>query len=234
MECVILAGGMGTRLRSVVSDVPKCMAPVAGRPFLYYLVTTLIDARFDRIILSLGYKHEVIEEWLASNHFPVSISTVVEDSPLGTGGAIKLALSKTIENELFILNGDTFFSVDYRQMQDLHRQTRATATLALKKMERFSRYGVVDTEPSTGRILRFNEKQYCESGLINGGIYLIDRHELEGYPDRFSLEKDYFEKIVSTSTLSGYLSEGYFIDIGIPEDYALAQTDFKDGKYKAI
>ena len=94
MECIILAGGMGTRLQSVVSDVPKCMAPVAGHPFLHYLITTLIEAGFKHIILSLGYKHEIIEEWLGANRFSADISTVVEEVPLGTGGAVKLALSK--------------------------------------------------------------------------------------------------------------------------------------------
>ena len=234
MECIILAGGMGTRLQSVVSDVPKCMAPVAGQPFLYYLMTTLAEAGFKHIILSLGYKHEVIESWLQANSFPVDISSVTETSPLGTGGAVKLALSKARTEEVFILNGDTFFGVNYPEMMHLHQATQSAATVALKKMEKFDRYGVVDIEPTTCRILRFNEKQYCEEGLINGGIYLLNRHELDNFPDKFSLEKDFFETAVQTSTLSGYLSDGYFIDIGIPEDYAQAQTDFKDGKYKAV
>ena len=128
----------------------------------------------------------------------------------------------------------TFFGVNYPELLNLHRQTSASATLALKRMEKFSRYGVVDIEQESRRILRFNEKQYCESGLINGGIYLINRHELDGYPAKFSLEKDFFEAKVTSSILSGYISEGYFIDIGIPDDYAQAQTDFKDGRYKAL
>ena len=113
MECIILAGGMGTRLQSVVSDVPKCMAPVAGHPFLHYLITTLIEAGFKHIILSLGYKHEIIEEWLGANRFSADISTVVEEVPLGTGGAVKLALSKARTENVFVLNGDTFFGVNY-------------------------------------------------------------------------------------------------------------------------
>lgn len=234
MECIILAGGMGTRLQSVVSDVPKCMAPVAGHPFLHYLITTLIEAGFKHIILSLGYKHEIIGEWLGANRFSADISTVVEEVPLGTGGAVKLALSKARTENVFVLNGDTFFGLNYPELLNLHRQTSASATLALKRMEKFSRYGVVDIEQESRRILRFNEKQYCESGLINGGIYLINRNELDGYPAKFSLEKDFFEAKVATSILSGYISEGYFIDIGIPDDYAQAQTDFKDGRYKAL
>ena len=234
MECIILAGGMGTRLQSVVSDVPKCMAPVAGHPFLYYLITSLIEAGFNHIIFALGYKHEIIEEWIEANAFPIDISTVIEETPLGTGGAVKLALSKARTNEVFVLNGDTFFNVRYSEMLNLHKSTQSAVTVALKRMKKFDRYGVVDIEQPTSRILRFNEKQYCESGLINGGVYLINRHELDNFPMKFSLEKDFFETAVRTSTLSGYISEGYFIDIGIPEDYERAQTDFKDEKYKAI
>lgn len=234
MECIILAGGMGTRLQSVVSDVPKCMAPVAGHPFLYYLITSLIEAGFNHIIFALGYKHEIIEEWIEANAFPINISTVTEETPLGTGGAVRLALSKAETNEVFVLNGDTFFGVRYTEMLSLHKSTQSAVTVALKRMEKFDRYGVVDIEQPTSRILRFNEKQYCESGLINGGVYLINRHELDNFPMKFSLEKDFFETAVRTSTLSGYISEGYFIDIGIPEDYERAQTDFKDEKYKAI
>lgn len=234
MECIILAGGMGTRLQSVVSDVPKCMAPVAGHPFLYYLITSLIEAGFNHIILALGYKHEIIEEWIEANAFPIHISTVTEETPLGTGGAVRLALSKAETNEVFVLNGDTFFGVRYPEMLGLHKSTQSAITVALKRMEKFDRYGVVDIEQPTSRIQRFNEKQYCESGLINGGVYLINRHELDNFPIKFSLEKDFFETAVRTSTLSGYISEGYFIDIGIPEDYERAQTDFKDEKYKAI
>lgn len=234
MECIILAGGMGTRLQSVVSDVPKCMAPVAGHPFLYYLIESLTEAGFNHIILSLGYKHEVVEEWLRANPSPIHISTVIEETPLGTGGAVKLALTKAHDDEVFILNGDTYFNVNYRAMIEPHRETQAAATIALKRMENFSRYGVVDFEEHTHQILRFNEKQPCESGFINGGVYLINRRELEDYPDKFSLEKDFFETVITHYFLCGYISDGYFIDIGVPEDYERAQADFKDGKYKTI
>lgn len=234
MEAVILAGGMGTRLQSVVSDVPKCMAPVAGRPFLHYLLETLEKAGFTHIILSLGYKHEVIEEWISMYPTSMKISSVIEDHPLFTGGAVKLALSKALEDEVFILNGDTFLGVDYAGMLDLHRFTQAKATLALKEMHDFDRYGLVELDRKNHRILQFREKQFCPSGLINGGIYLINKHELTGYPEKFSLEKEYFEKNVAAGILSGYVSEGYFIDIGIPEDYARAQIDFKDGKQTTL
>lgn len=234
MEAIILAGGMGTRLRSVVSDVPKCMAPVAKVPFLYYLLKNLEQSGFSHVILSLGYKHEVIEKWIEEFPTHMKISSVIEDRPLFTGGAVKLALSQAKGKEVFVLNGDTYLEVDYGEMLKRHRETGANATLALKEMFDFNRYGLVELNPTTHRILQFKEKQYQKSGLINGGIYLLNQEEFSNYPEKFSLEKEYFEANVSTKILSGYIAGGYFIDIGIPEDYARAQTDFKNGNYKTI
>ena len=231
MECVVLAGGKGTRLRSVVSDLPKCMAPVAGRPFLAWLLDDLREAGFDHIILSLGYKHEAVEAWVATRPDRDSITCVVEEEPLGTGGGVRLALRQAREDAVFILNGDTFFGVDYAAMQAFHRQSGAQATLALKPLRDFDRYGEV-TLDRQGRITAFREKRPCAEGLINGGVYLLQREALAGMPDRFSLEKDYFEPQAKSAGLAGFRSEGYFIDIGIPADYARAQRDFAGGAYR--
>ncbi|MDD2594197.1 MAG: HAD-IIIA family hydrolase [Bacteroidales bacterium] len=236
MECVILAGGMGTRLRSVVADVPKCMATVAGKPFLEYIISSLENAGFDHIVLSLGYKHEYIEQWLENLNTTAKISFVVEDTPLGTGGAVRYALTKAEGENVFVLNGDTFFQVNYKEMLSCHLSSGAEATLALKKMYNFSRYGAVETDgksPSTA-INSFREKQYCDKGYINGGVYIIGKSHLDKFPEVFSLEKEYFEAIVTRqdSPVRGYISDGYFIDIGIPEDFAKAQDDFKYGRYK--
>ena len=232
MECVVLAGGKGTRLRSVVSDLPKCMAPVAGRPFLAWLLDDLREAGFDHIILSLGYKHEAVEAWVATRPDRDSITCVVEKEPLGTGGGVRLALRQAREDAVFILNGDTFFGVDYPAMKAFHRQSGAQATLALKPMRDFDRYGEV-TLDGQGRITAFREKRPCAEGLINGGVYLLQREALAEMPDRFSLEKDYFEPHAESAGLAGFRSEGYFIDIGIPADYARAQRDFADGAYRS-
>ena len=232
MECVVLAGGKGTRLRSVVSDLPKCMAPVAGRPFLAWLLDDLREAGFDHIILSLGYKHEAVEAWVASRPDRDSITCVVEEEPLGTGGGVRLALRQAREDAVFILNGDTFFGVDYPAMQAFHRQSGAQATLALKPLRDFDRYGEV-TLDGEGRITAFREKRPCAEGLINGGVYLLQRDALAEMPERFSLEKDYFEPKAESAGLAGFRSEGYFIDIGIPADYARAQRDFADGAYRS-
>lgn len=232
MECVVLAGGKGTRLRSVVSDLPKCMAPVAGRPFLAWLLDDLREAGFDHIILSLGYKHEAVEAWVATRPDRDSITCVVEEEPLGTGGGVRLALRQAREDAVFILNGDTFFGVDYPAMQAFHRQSGAQATLALKPLRDFDRYGEV-TLDGEGRITAFREKRPCAEGLINGGVYLLQRDALAEMPERFSLEKDYLEPKAESADLAGFRSEGYFIDIGIPADYARAQRDFADGAYRS-
>jgi len=230
MECVVLAGGMGTRLRSVVAELPKCLAPVAGRPFLAWLLDDLREAGFGHIILSLGYRHEAVEDWVAGRPDRDSISCVVEREPLGTGGGVRLALEQAREENVFVLNGDTFFGVDFHAMQTFHHNSCATATLALKQMFDFERYGEVVCD-AQGRITSFREKQPCAAGLINGGIYLLRRDALRDRPERFSLEQDFFVPLAVKGQLAGFRSDGYFIDIGIPADYARAQQDFASGAW---
>lgn len=229
MEVVILAGGLGTRLKSVVSG-PKCMAEINGYPFLHYLFSYLESYRPSRVILSLGYKHEEVEEWVNARSFPYPVVFKVETEPLGTGGAIRYALTEATEEEVVILNGDTLFQVDLRQLVDFHRSRKAKASLALKPMHCFDRYGIVRYYPETGEILSFEEKKPCSYGVINGGIYVINRGQLAAFPGKFSMEKDFFEKEVIKGGLFGFVSDTYFIDIGIPEDYRKAQIEFKDGK----
>jgi len=231
MEAIILAGGLGTRLRSVVSEVPKCMAPVAGKPFLWYLLTYL--ARYPevgRVVLSVGYLREVIFDWVRSvaGQFPFPIDYAVEEVPLGTGGGIRLALSKCMSDDVLVLNGDTMFDVDLRRLFESHVQhPDAAVTLSLRPMQQFDRYGRVSMDDAHV-ITRFHEKQYCEDGLINGGVYLISRSRLDlsALPERFSFEKEVFEPHVQLRDLYGYVSDGFFIDIGIPEDYQRAQFEF--------
>ncbi len=231
MEVIILAGGLGTRLRSVVSEVPKCMAPVAGKPFLWYLLKYLTQYNVNRVVLSVGYLREVIFKWIGENKddFPFNIDYAIEEEPLGTGGGIKLALSKVKENSAFILNGDTFFDVNLNALQKLHDQSRKPITLALKPMQNFDRYGTVDFNAATSMITAFNEKKHCESGLINGGVYLISTKAtiFEGLPAKFSFETAVLEKQCLNGNIDGIVQDGYFIDIGIPEDYLKADTEFK-------
>lgn len=232
MEVIILAGGLGTRLRSVVSEVPKCMAPVAGKPFLWYLLKYLTRFEVSRVVLSVGYLREVIFKWVDEdkNEFPFEFDYAVEEEPLGTGGGIKLALDKINDERAFVLNGDTFFDVDLMQLYDAHMTGKKAITLALKPMRRFDRYGTVNLEPNTGTILSFNEKQFCEEGLINGGVYVINKNErlFDGLGKKFSFETAVLEPQCSRHKLLGVVQDGYFIDIGIPEDYNRAQIELCD------
>ena len=223
MEAVILAGGLGTRLRSVVSEVPKCMAPVDGKPFLQYMLEWL--SRFDvsHVVLSVGYLREVIFAFIDSREWPFEISYAVEEEPLGTGGGIRLALTKCREDRVIVLNGDTFFNVDLKALT-----FAAPVTLALKPMRDFDRYGAVDLDG--GLVTGFHEKTACTEGLINGGVYALVRSRLDlaFYPGRFSFEKDLLEPLAAARLVAGQVQEGYFIDIGIPEDYTRAQRELPE------
>lgn len=222
MDAIILAGGLGTRLRSVVSDIPKCMAPVAGKPFLSYLLDSLKKQNVSRIILSVGYLKEHIFKWIDENrnNYPFEFAFAEEDSPLGTGGGIKLSLSKATSDIVAVINGDTFFDMDL----DAIASPGAAISIALKPMDDFDRYGSVNLDEK-GVITRFNEKKYLKSGLINGGIYVIDtaRLDLSSFPERFSFEKEVLEPLAGKGMLHGTVCDRYFIDIGIPSDYAKAQ-----------
>lgn len=229
-ECIILAGGFGTRLQSVVNDVPKCMAEVAGKPFLEHLFNYLEEQRFNHIILSLGYKGEVVIKWLNSQKRSFEVSYVIEDIPLGTGGAIKLAMDEVDGNTSFVMNGDTFFNVDTERLIDFHKEKDADISIALKNMKSFDRYGVVELT-SEDKIISFNEKQFREEGLINGGVYLVNKQIFfdRMFPNRFSFEKDLMEAYIDELAIYGLIEDNYFIDIGIPSDYEKANEDFKKG-----
>jgi len=228
MEAIILAGGLGTRLSSVVSDVPKCMAPVAGEPFLAHILRNLENQMFDHVILSLGYRHEVVIEWLRSRAFLFKVSWVIEREPLGTGGGIRRAMGKSREQEVFILNGDTMFAVDLRAMRQAS-DTKYKALVALRPMKNFDRYGAVQVGAGN-EIIAFEEKRFQAEGVINGGVYLLNKklEDLSSFPEKFSFEKDFLEAEVKKGMLKGYISDSYFIDIGIPEDYYKAQEDFSN------
>ena len=231
MEVIILAGGLGTRLRSVVSEVPKCMAPVAGKPFLWYLLKYLTKYSVNRVILSVGYLREVIFDWVKEHQreFPFEFDYAIEEEPLGTGGGIKLALSKANDSNVIILNGDTFFNVDLDILCQCHSSSKKNITLALKLMRNFNRYGTVSLDNMYGTIISFNEKQYCDEGLINGGVYVVNRTApiFEGLPEKFSFETAVLESQCAVQNLQGIVQDGYFIDIGIPEDFQKANVEFK-------
>ncbi len=168
-EAIILAGGLGTRLRSAVPDLPKCMAPVNGKPFLTYVIHHLQSQGIEHFIFSLGYKSEAIVDFLKKDFPALSYKTSIEDEPLGTGGAIKKALSVAKENNVLITNGDTLFKIDADKIEEVHCLSGVNCSLSLKPMNNFDRYGVVEID-NCGVIKSFKEKQFYESGLINGGV----------------------------------------------------------------
>jgi len=224
-EAIILAGGLGTRLRSAVPDVPKCMAPVGGRPFIGYITDFYRRAGIERFIFALGYKSAAFEDFF-EREFPDGGYTVsLEDAPLGTGGAIRQACTLADETAVLILNGDTFFRTDLAALTDFHTAHAADCSLCLKPMRDFDRFGVVELD-ADARVREFREKQAYRSGLINGGVYALNREQFlrEELPAVFSFEKDYLEKKLGTRRIFGLEQDGYFIDIGIPEDYARVQT----------
>lgn len=226
-DVIILAGGLGTRLKSVVADVPKPMAPVAGKPFMEYILQKLPIANVNQIILSVGYKYEKIEEHYGKEYHGVPIVYSIEEEPLGTGGGIKLAMAKATSDNCLIVNGDTLFDVDFEQFWQIHNQLSNDITLALKQVEYPDRYGTVLLEKN--RIIRFSEKQEgLKTGLINGGLYWIKTALISTMPasEKFSFETEFLEKQVNTLKMGGYIDSSLFIDIGIPKDYEHAQHLF--------
>ncbi|HUQ97163.1 MAG TPA: HAD-IIIA family hydrolase [Chitinophagaceae bacterium] len=226
-EAILLAGGLGTRLRSAVPDLPKCMAPVAGRPFLSYVIDALRLQGIERIIFSVGYKANEIETYLKAAYPTLYYTTVYEEEPLGTGGAIQFALAHCKTETVLVANGDTFFKIDLWGFEKVHAANNSECTLALKPMQNFSRYGVVELQNDL--IVSFKEKQFYKSGLINGGLYLLNKKRFleRNLPQKFSFETEYLQKYGSNKTFFGSMQQGYFIDIGIPDDYAQAQKDFQ-------
>ena len=218
-----MAGGFGTRLSSVVKDVPKPMAPINDKPFLHYIFKELQHQNIQQVVLSVGHLKEVIQDFFQDKYLGISIQYAVENEPLGTGGGIKNAFS-LVDDDAFVLNGDTYFDIELLKLKN----EQTDISIALKPMFEFDRYGTVELNNESS-IISFNEKKYCAHGLINGVIYyfkksLFDKIETA---KKFSFEKDILEKHLSDLNIQGKVFDNYFIDIGIPEDYEKAKIDFR-------
>ena len=225
-EAIILAGGLGTRLRAAVPDVPKCMAPVAGNPFIWHVLQYLKAQGVESYIISLGYQSEMIKKYMQQEFGNLTCTFVIEDQPLGTGGAVKLACDAALERDVIVMNGDTLFTVDLERLSSFHKQHEALCTLSLKPMNNFDRYGVVEVNQENA-VQSFKEKKYYAKGLINGGVYALNVEMFTslGLPDIFSFEKDFLEVYCHSQKMRGLVQEEYFIDIGIPEDLEKANTE---------
>jgi len=231
-EAIILAGGLGTRLRGVIKDIPKPMADINGKPFLEYLLFYLNRQGLKKIVLSVGYKYNIIKDYFGDFFLNTELLYSIEDEPLKTGGAILKALNFVNGKDVFILNGDTLFKINLYQFYEFHSTKDSKLTISLKPTEHPDRYGIVDINNSY-RIMAFFEKGQKEKGLINGGIYLLNKEFFLNFdlPDKFSFEKDFLEKCYKDYEFYGFPSDSYFIDIGIPEDYERAKRDIENLKF---
>ena len=225
MEAIVLAGGLGTRLASRLHGLPKPMAPIAGRPFLEILLNQLLRSGCTRVLLSVGHQHTFIQDHFGASFHGMPIEYVIESVPLGTGGAIRLALAQASEESVLVLNGDTFLEADYAAMLRFHAAAGAAVTLAAVPCDDVSRYGGVTIEGQ--RIVGFQEKGSSGPGWISAGAYVLASNLAwpPGLAEKFSIETDFFMPEVARLRPAAYKVEGFFLDIGIPEDYDRAQTE---------
>ena len=216
VHVLILAGGLGTRLQSVVSDRPKVLAEVDGKPFITYLLDQLTQAGFHAATLLTGYKGEMVEEALGLAYGEMQLGYSKEETLLGTGGAIREAARVIACDQLLVLNGDTFFDVDYRLL--LKQVPAGADMMACRHVQDVGRYGAVQLNASR-RVVALAEKDAHGPGLINGGIYVLHRKAIAAWPETvFSVEADYFPMRLAAEQLYGLACEGSFIDIGVPDD----------------
>lgn len=223
MEAVVLAGGFGTRLKQVVLNLPKPMAPIAGRPFLEILLSMLARKGFTRVVLSLGFMSEKIISHFGDNYLDMDLIYEVEDFPLGTGGAIRAALKNCFADHVFIFNGDTYLDLEVDELE-LIWQSNHNPLIVVREVSDTSRFGRVNLD--SGRVADFLEKGIPGPGLINAGCYVLPKNVLDEFPldQAFSIETDFFIKYLQLIRFDGFVTKGQFIDIGVPEDYFLAQN----------
>jgi len=223
-EAIILVGGLGTRLRSAVPELPKPIAPVAGRPFLAWLLDRLDQAGIRRAILSIGYRADLIRAAIGTHHRRMSVEFVEEHEPLGTGGALRRSLAGVRGDRAFALNGDTLFMVDLQLMDQTARQFPERLVVALRAIDVTDRYGTCTVE--NGQIISFAASSTQGPALINGGVYVLPRRLFDPFdlPEKFSFESAFMERYLRQLGPRAVISNGAFIDIGVPAFYEAAQT----------
>lgn len=230
MEAIVLAGGLGTRLRSVVDHLPKPMAPVAGRPFLAYVLDQLVGGGFRTAVLAVGYRHDAIRAYFGDVYDGLRLRYSIEAEPAGTGGAIRQAAALTSAGDVFVLNGDTYLALDFARMFDAHRRAGAGLTVAVCHVPDVKRYGALELRD--GVVTGFREKGGSGAGWVNAGTYVLGAALRERLPDleAFSFEQDVLVPQVATIRPVAFVANGQFIDIGVPDDYARAQLMFESSR----
>lgn len=223
MRAIVLAGGLGTRLRERVADRPKALAPVAGRPFIQYLLDGLAAAGVTHVTLATGYLGEMVQACVGESHGGMPVSYSREMAPLGTGGAIVQAMAQLPDAPVLILNGDTWFGLDLKALVAWCAKEPERDAIALRQVADTSRYATVALQGE--RIVEFGGPSSPGPGLINGGIYWLRRASLERFvmPPVFSIENDFFKPHAQELGMRGFVSDAHFIDIGVPQDYDRAQ-----------
>ncbi|MEI6073128.1 MAG: sugar phosphate nucleotidyltransferase [Verrucomicrobiae bacterium] len=226
IDAAILVGGMGTRLRGVVDDVPKPLAPVLGRPFLYYQLDMLALRGARSVTLCCGYKAGLVRETIGSDWLGMPVNYSVESEPLGTGGALSLARQLLASPLVLVLNGDSWLEPDWADFVEAAGDSRAEVSLALVEVPDSGRFGTVGIED--GLVIDFKEKSASrQAGLINGGVYLVSQDVLGTLQEGpCSLEKDIFPALALERRLRGMVAQSPFLDIGVPGDYAAAGNFF--------
>lgn len=201
------------------------MAPINGIPFLKYLLIWLGKYGIEKVILSVGYQWEIIAKEFGNRFDRIKIDYSIEKDPLGTGGAIVKAFESTESSSVLIVNGDSFFNINLIKFSNIFTINGCGILLALRHMTDISRYGTVTMDDSS-RIIRFDEKQCVKNGLINTGIYIVEKKVISKItlPEKFSFEKDFLSYYLSEFKITGCTFNNFFIDIGIPSDYLIAQS----------
>lgn len=228
-EVVILAGGLGTRLAETVPGIPKALAPINDRPFLEYVLDYLQLYGVKKVILATGYLHKTIENHFGNKYKYINLIYSREEEPLGTGGAILQAMNLVEGKMAIVMNGDTMFRVNLGKLYDFQLIKNSNLTLVVREVKDALRYGTVEFD-ETGRVTAFREKgEKRGPAFINGGVYVIRKDFLLSFdlPQKFSIERDFFEKIYLDHPIYAHRCYQYFLDIGIPEDYERAQKDFR-------
>jgi D-glycero-alpha-D-manno-heptose 1-phosphate guanylyltransferase len=223
-EAIILAGGFGTRLNKIIKDVPKPMAEINKKPFLEFLLDRLFKQGINKAILAVGYRHEKIIDYFQSNPHKIALEFSIEIEPLGTGGALKKALEKTTSEDVFAFNGDSFFKMDLSHFYNEHKKNKADISIALKYVGKSDRYSSVCIDDNS-RVISFEKLSHEKNILISSGMYVLKKDLLKDMPQKFSFEKDFLEKEYKHVSIYGTVFDGFFIDIGIPEDYERAKNE---------
>jgi D-glycero-alpha-D-manno-heptose 1-phosphate guanylyltransferase len=221
MKAIILAGGLGTRLRTAVDNLPKPMAPVGGKPFLEYLLLQLKRGGIGDIVLSVGYKGEMIISYFGDgSSLGIRISYSEENKPLGTGGAIKQSIFHYDDSQFIVMNGDSYFNISFADLLQCHTGTPGLLTIGLALVKDRSRYGNVEINDDDGRVTSFQKEGPRTVGLINSGVYIVNRDIVNYIPEgQVSLEGHVLPLLKDDHLLYGKVFDAFFLDIGIPNDY---------------